>query len=298
MNPIWHIFLLHKEAMEQFAYIVGDIHGCYEPLMALEEVIYRHAEEHKAVPLIVSVGDIIDRGPQSGRVVEHFQRGVQAGTHVVVAGNHEAVLFEVLSAVCQSGENHCTPAYIVPLHAQYERDEAARNETWTAFVERKKTGWLRQGGRETLRSFGCDPEKPETWVEASEHLGFLAVLPMIWESDTTIVSHALSSADDIAYARRLCTDEIQPDRESPSHALHTWGLLWNRECPEHCIDTLRTHVSGHTPNDDVVRLGKQRRLLIDTACVYGNKLTAWCERTGDILQVAGRARGAQKGTIF
>lgn len=280
-------FLQHKGTMEQFTYVVGDIHGCYEQLMALEEVIHRHAEEYNATPFVVSVGDIIDRGPQSREVVEHFQKGVQAGTHVVVAGNHEAVFFEVFLALCHSEQSALIPSYIVPLHTRYEQDEIAQQESWSVFVERKKMGWLRQGGRETLRSFGCDPDKPATWVEIGNHLSFLAALPMLWESEKALVSHALAAADDIAYARHLLAEGVQPDRESLVHALHTRGLLWSRQCPEHCIDVARTHVSGHTPNDAVVRLGKERRLMIDTACVYGNKLTAWCEHTGDILYVRG-----------
>lgn len=276
--------------MEQFTYIVGDIHGCYQPLMALEKAIHHHAAAHGATPFIVSVGDLIDRGPQSREVVEHFRRGVQAGTHSAIAGNHEAVLFEVLLAICPSDVHDFMPSYIVPLHTRYERKDATMREEWNVYVERKKKAWLCQGGYETLHSFGVDPEQPATWVEAHAELQFLAALPMRWESERSIVSHALATASDIAYARQVDNGELQPERGSLAHAAHIEGLLWSREFPESAIEHERVHVSGHTPCNDVIQLKQQRRLMIDTACVYGNKLTAWCEYTDELLHVAGIPR--------
>lgn len=61
--------------------IVGDIHGCFDELVELlEEVAIRPDD------LLVSVGDLVDRGPAPGEVVRFFR---ERPNSVVVMGNHE-----------------------------------------------------------------------------------------------------------------------------------------------------------------------------------------------------------------
>ena len=86
-------------------YFVGDIHGCYRELLLLEAKIRHHAERAGAEPFVVSVGDLVDRGPRSSDVVRHFRRGCEAGTHaghletsVVLAIDPDIV--EMDKAVC------------------------------------------------------------------------------------------------------------------------------------------------------------------------------------------------------
>ncbi|WP_327003063.1 metallophosphoesterase [Dactylosporangium sp. NBC_01737] len=61
--------------------VVGDIHGCYDELLDLLDAVQLHPDD-----LLVSVGDIVDRGPKPGDVVRFFQ---QRPNSVVVMGNHE-----------------------------------------------------------------------------------------------------------------------------------------------------------------------------------------------------------------
>jgi hypothetical protein len=274
--------------MEKTVYIIGDIHGCYDPLMELEELIHTHATILGTEPFIVSVGDLIDRGVQSREVVRHFYRGVRAGTHRVVAGNHEAVLFELLQAFLEDNTpEELLPQYIVPVSIQYGQSLSAVGQTWDVYREKRRSSWLRQGGRETLTSFGIRSDNVESWLDITPELQFLARLPMFWESSRTIVTHALASADDIGYARALADGSRKLDRASQEHNTHIGGLLWNRERPVAPVDPARLHISGHTPNIQVVHDEQLQMAIIDTACVYGNKLTAWCEQTGEILKVAG-----------
>lgn len=58
--------------------VLGDIHGCADELERLLEVLPAAAE-------VVSVGDLIDKGPEPARVISILrERGAR-----VVAGNHE-----------------------------------------------------------------------------------------------------------------------------------------------------------------------------------------------------------------
>lgn len=61
--------------------VVGDIHGCFDELLELLEKV-----ELRAADLLVSVGDLVDRGPAPGDVVRFFRGRPNS---VVVMGNHE-----------------------------------------------------------------------------------------------------------------------------------------------------------------------------------------------------------------
>lgn len=61
--------------------IVGDIHGCWDEFQALLDLAALGADDP-----IISVGDLVDRGPQSPRVLRFFRDTPNART---IMGNHE-----------------------------------------------------------------------------------------------------------------------------------------------------------------------------------------------------------------
>lgn len=70
---------------EEPLYIIGDVHGCAKSLHALIEQLPQKDKSH-----LVFVGDLIDRGCDSARVVEY----VKNGGYDCIKGNHEAVVVE------------------------------------------------------------------------------------------------------------------------------------------------------------------------------------------------------------
>ncbi len=62
-------------------FIIGDIHGCFEELMELLEKMNVTVDD-----LLISVGDIVDRGNKSKEVFEFF---VNRPNSIVLMGNHE-----------------------------------------------------------------------------------------------------------------------------------------------------------------------------------------------------------------
>lgn len=80
--------------------VIGDVHGCYEELIALlQQLGWRiegdcptHPDGRKAV----FVGDLVDRGPKSVGVVQLVMRMVQAGVAYAVIGNHDDKLLRHL----------------------------------------------------------------------------------------------------------------------------------------------------------------------------------------------------------
>jgi serine/threonine protein phosphatase 1 len=61
--------------------IIGDIHGCYDELVQLLEVAHVRDDD-----LLVSVGDVVDRGPRPLEVIELFRARPRS---LVLMGNHE-----------------------------------------------------------------------------------------------------------------------------------------------------------------------------------------------------------------
>lgn len=69
--------------------MVGDIHGCYNRLMTqLEELQFNRHED-----LLISVGDLIDRGPQSLECLDL----IMEKWFVCVRGNHEQMAIDALA---------------------------------------------------------------------------------------------------------------------------------------------------------------------------------------------------------
>lgn len=92
---------------------IGDIHGCAAALDALLAAIAPQPDD-----LIITLGDYIDRGPDSRRVLDRLVRLDSECRLVALLGNHEAMLLQSLAS------------------------------------ERVATLWRECGGEETLASYG------------------------------------------------------------------------------------------------------------------------------------------------
>lgn len=78
-------------------YVIGDIHGCLDLLDRLIEAIYRDAGERGTESLTVTVGDYIDRGPDSRGVIDRLMANPFPGRYVALKGNHEAMMESFLA---------------------------------------------------------------------------------------------------------------------------------------------------------------------------------------------------------
>jgi serine/threonine protein phosphatase 1 len=107
----------------QRVYAVGDVHGCFERLVAMHEQIAADlAERPVDRATLVHLGDYVDRGLESAQVVEWLVAGPPVPVTEVVnlMGNHEQMM---LSAI-----------------AQLDKESGEL--------------WLRNGGAESLMSWG------------------------------------------------------------------------------------------------------------------------------------------------
>jgi serine/threonine protein phosphatase 1 len=145
----------------QRIYAIGDIHGCDTQFANLHAIIAEDlADRPVAAPLLLHIGDYVDRGPDTAGVIARLLRGSPLpGVPVVnLMGNHEHTMLEALSG---------------------ERAAA--------------TDWLFGGGGPSLESYGVDPTSPrDTWPAAipTPHLDFLRGLSLMHRAGGYAFVHA------------------------------------------------------------------------------------------------------------
>jgi serine/threonine protein phosphatase 1 len=71
---------------------IGDVHGCYDKLVNLLDVIEREYKD--GTYTLVFLGDYIDRGPDSNLVLEVVKRYREEKGAVALKGNHEDLAFD------------------------------------------------------------------------------------------------------------------------------------------------------------------------------------------------------------
>ena len=82
--------------------VVGDIHGRADLLDRMLALIAAEPEARAA--RLIFVGDYIDRGPDSAKVLIRLQAMTTAGRAVCLMGNHERMLLDVLDRPEEAGQ--------------------------------------------------------------------------------------------------------------------------------------------------------------------------------------------------
>ncbi|KQO77619.1 metallophosphoesterase [Rhizobium sp. Leaf262] len=133
-------------------YAIGDVHGCFDLLLALQRKILDDAAQHHGSKWIVMLGDYVDRGPKSSSVIHELLKPMTGDIErFCLAGNHEATMLDFL-----------------------------RNP-------RRDHLWLEFGGVETLRSYGIseiphDTRKLNALLQEAipgDHIAFISALPSL-----------------------------------------------------------------------------------------------------------------------
>lgn len=137
-----------------FTYAIPDLHGRADLLDEALVKIQAHAVGRRA--FVVTLGDYVDRGPNSCQVIERLMAWPYSDLHLVaLKGNHEAMMWEACSGL----------------------DEPDI--------------WLRNGGVETLASYGLDRHVSDLRSVLPEtHLAWIGQLPSLYADKHRIFVHA------------------------------------------------------------------------------------------------------------
>jgi serine/threonine protein phosphatase 1 len=132
---------------------IGDIHGCINALRSLAEFVGFRSDD-----IIVTLGDYIDRGPNSRAVVDFMIELGEASSHIALRGNHEIMMLE-------------------------SRDNAGWFHSWISY-----------GGKETLASYTHAESDADAGPFADipdSHFDFIEnKLVSYYESDSHFFVHA------------------------------------------------------------------------------------------------------------
>ena len=124
---------------------IGDIHGCATALQALLDAI-----EPTQTDTIIGLGDYVDRGMESSRVLEMMTELISSTRLIPLIGNHELMMFKAL---------------------QNRGDDM--------------NFWMSHGGNATVASYGG-----RTQNIPQHHLTFLSHCMRFYETDTHFFVHA------------------------------------------------------------------------------------------------------------
>lgn len=269
-----------KPAKNERIYALGDIHGCFDELLALEKKIRDSVGRSKFSKYrIVSVGDLCDRGPNANAVMEHFVKGSLAGTHQLILGNHE--MFFMLAFI------GLRPDLLEKARIPYSWFHRALVQMFPA-LQSCVDHWRTNGGDIVFKSYLANIDDIKTWDKVpASHLRLLFEAPLIIRTPKVIISHALIHEGDIEkFAQSdqdaLSNKEFLADKETKQAVFRS---IWERKQPEARIDAIRRHISGHTPMKTVNRDLKLGTVQIDTGAVFGQKLTAIDLRSFRVLSV-------------
>jgi hypothetical protein len=276
----------------KYNYIIGDIHGCFEELLELEKIIKEDSDKANVLPFIISCGDLIDRGPYSKEVLEHFIKGEKNKTHIAIIGNHELMMLQCLENVSSKEQPVTLPKFHETYNEMFELSKIYFPETsLEMYVETMNKIWLQAGGRETFHSFGIGEFYLSRSKITKEIIDYLINLPLFYEGDNFFVTHAIANNNDLekikSFNNKMNNQELIGFRKVVNN------VIWNKKVPPKKINE-KLNISGHSPFKTVKILSDQNALQIDTGCVYGNKLTAYCVETNSFLFVEAKKQYREK----
>lgn len=226
--------MLSLARMPARIYAVGDIHGCLPLFLTLEALIAQDAADVEGTKLIVLLGDMVDRGPKSAALIDHLMAPPPSGfNRLALLGNHEDMMLNFLQ-------------------------DPIRQRRWLTF-----------GGRETLMSYGMQPDPRHEFalpaprinqmIQAhipTAHIEWLKNLPASFQVGPYLLAHA-------GYDPSKMIEEQQKD-----------DLIWGNPGRLDAVRSPFVAVHGHVPVE-LAHVG-ENRINVDTGAYYSGLLSAVC----------------------
>lgn len=212
-------------------YAIGDVHGQLDLLRHAHDLV---ARDGGTGAVIVHVGDLVDRGPDSRGVIQHLIDGQAAGRPwAVVKGNHDRLMSKYLDDPGWLDPGLSTPVPWVQHHGL--------------------------GAATTLQSYGVDPAARDVHARflaavPAAHRVWLRGLPTSYLHPRALFVHAGIRPGVDLYAQT--EDDLVWIRKPFLHSPADHGILV---------------VHGHSPVEKATHYGN--RLNIDTGAAYGGPLS-------------------------
>jgi serine/threonine protein phosphatase 1 len=212
-------------------YAIGDVHGRADLLAGLLDAIDVDARRAGAEPGVMFLGDIIDRGPDSFDALELVGETLKRWpSSRLLLGNHDDALLSFFKGDSLGGD-------------------------WFGI-------WLGQGGRETLLSYGVDPDDPKDARRMmrgrhDDHRQILQAASLM-EIDT-----------DFAFVHAGINPNRSLDSQTRRDCLNIRSRFMN-----HVGRLERIVIHGHTPQRPPRAVATENRISLDTGAYFSDVLTA------------------------
>jgi protein phosphatase len=254
-QPLWNN-LKHEHGPFD---IIGDIHGCYDELIALIAKLGYAIEETPTGAVIkppdgrklIFLGDIVDRGPRITQVLKLVMNAVESGAALCVPGNHDMKLMRKL----RGRDVHVRHGLAESLE-QLEAESAEFRTKVAAFIDDLVSHYVLDGGKLVVAHAGMK--------EPMQGRGSGRVRDFALYGETT------GETDEFGLPIRF-----------------NWAAEYRGKA---------TVVYGHTPVPQPEWLN--RTINIDTGCVFGGKLTALRYPEKELVSVPANQTYAQSARPF
>lgn len=235
-------------------FVVGDVHGCLSLLDAeLAACGFDPLRDR-----LFSVGDLIDRGRESPSVLDAVHR------HQIkaVRGNHEQSILDWLSHGARANDSERIKSV--------RADPDKGIDSWAQEDDDTKRLIL-NGGEWFIRLYCVvDMDEADTVMDIAS---YFASLPYAIEVETAHGKVGIVHADPLFPQWDKLIDILE---HGPIDATERNSILWSRLRwrPNAWVPPMENVIAvivGHTPTQEVAQRGSV--INIDTAAVYGNRLT-------------------------
>lgn len=265
-------------------YVIGDLQGCFQPLEALLNLVYKASPDAH----IIFLGDIVNRGPQSLATLRTVKQLQEQGRAETVLGNHD---FHLLAAAHGIRRLHPSDTLTDILEAD-DKDElldwlrhrpiAIHQDNYLMF----HAGVLPQWSLDQALAYAKEVEQQlqgDDWIHFLSQI--FANTPAKWNDQLTGIDRLRCITN--AFTRcRFCEADGTMDfktKGDPAKApanLTPWFELPQRQTQNVTVVFGHWSTLGLTLRDNVISL--------DTGCLWGGKLTAMRLSDRDIIQIACR----------
>jgi serine/threonine protein phosphatase 1 len=235
--------------------IIGDVHGEFR---ALENLVAKIPNNSK----LIFVGDLVDRGSQSAHVVRYVRENKLA----CVMGNHELMMIE---------------------HGSSFIDDVMNNRA----IEQENM-WLKNGGKETLLSYGLvtienNQMVPHHFIKEfifqfEDDIQWMKTLPLYLELNTR---HSSGRSVVVSHSAIASVWQLRHNIDETSKRKLRDMVLWSRVKPFDNEPIF--NVFGHTPQKYSADVSSHY-VNIDTGCYMKQEsgfgvLSAYCVETEEIF---------------
>ena len=235
-------------------YVIGDVHGEYETLLALVAKLPKDAD-------IIFVGDLVDRGASSADVIKF----VRENNYRCVLGNHEDLMISYGESFTKTYPESTNPSF---MHSWYNNGGDATLFSYNILKYTRENGMQCEENDDGLKQFKDDIE----WLKT---LPLYIKLSQKINDKVVVISHA------------PCADVWHHHNNPDAKETFRDYALWQRKDPK--PESQIYNIFGHTSVEFGVEI-EEHFTNVDTGCYikkHGyNELSAFCVESGEVVSVS------------